>query len=235
MWELRINNIQKKSFEDFLDITERKIETLQAAAVVDFCHAQVTKDGNVVSNFALAISVRDLYEQCCNAAKENLSNDNIPSLSWFRFQFWPLNPYTHTALNYTGRLRIKCMVQQRTVCKFSEDNHYCSDLYKYARELAIRCRKFTSFLSTDDKSKIKCGETGCLISAVTCREKVLVGKDQIIQSAGHDFFFKYASANCCNDLRVALFSWSILVSCKPYVYIKITAIEPSSVIWNSVV
>ena len=127
------------------------------------------------------------------------------------------------------------MVQQRTVCKFPEDNHYCSDLYKYARELAIRCRKFTSFLCTDDKSKIKCGETGCLISAVTCREKVLVGKDQIIQSAGHDFFFKYASANCCNDLRVALFSWSILVSCKPYVYIKITAIEPSSVIWNSVV
>ena len=31
---------------------------------------------------------RDLYEWCCNAAKENnLSYDNILSLSWFRFQF----------------------------------------------------------------------------------------------------------------------------------------------------
>ena len=72
------------------------METLQAAAVDDHCHAKVTKDGNVVSNFALAISVRDLYEQCCNAAKENnLSDDNIPSLSWFSFQFWP-NTGIHT-------------------------------------------------------------------------------------------------------------------------------------------
>ena len=85
----------------------RKIETPQAGAVDDR-HVQVTKDGDVVSNFALANSARDLYEQCCNAAKENnLSDDNVPSLSWFRFQFWPKTPYTHTALNDTGRLRIE--------------------------------------------------------------------------------------------------------------------------------
>ena len=68
-----------------------------------------------------------------------------------------LKIHIHTALNYTERLRIKYMVQQRTLCKFFEDDHYCSALYKYARELAIRYTKFTSFISTDDKNKIKCG------------------------------------------------------------------------------
>ena len=68
-----------------------------------------------------------------------------------------LKIHIHTALNYTGRLRIKYMVQQRTLCKVFEDDHYCSALYKYARELAIRYTNFTSFISTDDKNKIKCG------------------------------------------------------------------------------
>ena len=58
------------------------METLHAAAVDDHCHAQITKDGDVVSNLALAIFARDLYKQCCNAAKENnISDDNIPSVS----------------------------------------------------------------------------------------------------------------------------------------------------------
>ena len=96
-------------------------------------------------------------------------------------------PNKHTALNYTGRLRIKSMVQQRTVCKFSEDNHYCSALHKDARELAIQYGNFTSFISTDDKNKIRCGEPGCLTSTATCGKKVLVSTDQIVQSADHDF------------------------------------------------
>ena len=74
-------------------MTEQKIVTLHAAAVDEL----KTKDGNVVPNFALAISAIYLYLQCCNAANENnLSDDNIPSLSWFRFQFWSKNPYTHS-------------------------------------------------------------------------------------------------------------------------------------------
>ena len=78
------------------------------------------------------------------------------------------------------------MAQQRTVRKFSEDNHYCSALYNYSRELDIRYRNFTLFISTEDKNKIKCGESGCPILAVTRRKKVLVVKDQIVQT-DHDF------------------------------------------------
>ena len=105
--DLRVNNGQRKSFDVFWDITERKIEELQPAAVDHRRHAQVTKDGDVVSNLALAISVRDLYEECCKTGRDKgLSDNQLTSLSWFRFQFWPKNPFTHSTPNYTGRLKL---------------------------------------------------------------------------------------------------------------------------------
>ena len=79
------------------------------------------------------------------------------------------------------------MMQQRTVYKFSEDNHYCSALYRYARELTLRYRDFTTFISTDDKNEIKCREPCCPISGVTRGKKVLVASDQVLQSVDHDF------------------------------------------------
>ena len=137
--DLCVNNGQTKYFDAFWDISERKIEELQAAAIDDRQHTQVTKDGDVVSNLALAISARDLYEQCCKTGREKgLSDNQVPSLSWFRFQFWPKNSYMHSALNYTGQLKLKYILEQRTKRKFSEDDHYCSALYRYVRELALR-------------------------------------------------------------------------------------------------
>ena len=53
--------------------------------------------------------------------------------------------HIHTVLNYTGRLRIEYMVQQRTAHKFSEDDHYCSALYKYARELSSIQKLYTVY------------------------------------------------------------------------------------------
>ena len=38
--DLRVNNNHETSFDDFWDITVRKIKTLLAAAVDDHCHAQ---------------------------------------------------------------------------------------------------------------------------------------------------------------------------------------------------
>ena len=89
---------------------KEKIEELRALAVTDCCHVE-TENGEVISKMALVTSVRDLYEQCVEAAKaSHISDENIPSHSWFKFQFWPKNPYTHTALNYTGRLKVRYMV-----------------------------------------------------------------------------------------------------------------------------
>ena len=117
-------------------------------------------------------------------------------------------------------------MQQRTVRKFNEDDHYCSSLYRYARELALQFANFTSFISTEvDKNKIKCGEPGCPISAVTRGKKVLVANDQIVESADHYF------ASITLVLTVVILhelTNSIVKSWyrgKPYVYVKITATE----------
>ena len=122
--DLRVNNSRKAKYDSFWDVAEKKIEELQAAVVDDRRHSD-TQDGEVISYMALVISVRDLYEQCVSTAKASgLTDEDIPSKSWFRFQFWPKNPYTHTALNYTGRLKIRYMVQQRAIRKHSDDDHY---------------------------------------------------------------------------------------------------------------
>ena len=75
-------------------------------------------------------------------------------------------------MNYTGRLKVRYMVQQRNIQKYSEDDHYCKALYKYAREMAIQFKEPTSFLSTDDKPN-------CRIAAVTRGRKVLVAQDKL--------------------------------------------------------
>ena len=151
-------------------------------------HSEHSADGNVIVNMALAISSRDLYEQCKEEAiKSGLKNENIPSHSWFRFQFWLKNPYTHHALNYISRLKIHYMIQQRNVRKHNKDVHYCNTLYLYTREMILAFKEFSTFISTNDKNKIKVGEPNCPIAAVTQGKKVLVAEGQVLQAADHNF------------------------------------------------
>ena len=162
-----------------------------------------------------------------------LTDEDIPSKSWFRFQFWPKNPYTHTALNYTGCLNIRYMVQQRAIRKHSDDDHYCAALYKYAREMAVRFGEHCVFMSTNDKNKFKVGEPDCPISAVTRGRQVLVGLNQLVKSADHDF------------ASMALIPTVILVHDIPdevdkswyrghaHIYMKISATESSSALRNA--
>ena len=103
--DFRINNARKSSFDEFWSDTESKL-TLQAAAMNDRRHSEHSANGDTIVNMAIAISSRDLYDQCKEEAiQSGLKNENIPSHFWFRFQFWPKNPYTHDALNILADLR----------------------------------------------------------------------------------------------------------------------------------
>ena len=185
----RKNNGQKLKFDKFWEIAAETIEHLQATVVDDRQHSDATQDGDVVVNTSLAISARDLYEQIVEAAKkEGLSDTEMPSLSWFRFQFWPKNPYSHACLiNYTGHLKIKYMVQQRNIRKSLDDDYYCAVLYRYLREFSLLFRDYCTMISTNDKNKIKVGEPGCPVAAVTRGKRVLMGQGQVVQVADHDF------------------------------------------------
>ena len=87
---------------------------------------------------AVAISALDLYEKSYQQAmKDNIAAENIPSFSWFKFQFWPKDSTTKTAMNYTGCLKVKYLMQQRMIKKQHEDDHYCAAILKHAREFAV--------------------------------------------------------------------------------------------------
>ena len=78
---------------------------------------------------SIAYSASDLYKRCKQKALEsNLTEDDIPSFSWFQFQFWPNEVMTHTAL----RFHVKYMMQQQMVRKDHDDDHYAIAIFKYA-------------------------------------------------------------------------------------------------------
>ena len=71
---------------------------------------------------ATALSAPDLYWQCNASAKsKGLSEEEIPSFSYFKF--WPKDMYAQTAFKYTGRLKIRYMVQKRSISKGHDDDH----------------------------------------------------------------------------------------------------------------
>ena len=129
----------------------------------------------------------DLYEKCKEEALKSLSEENIPSLSWFRFQFWPKNFRTNAALNYTGRFKVKYMMQQRMLRKQHDDDHYCSCIYKYLRSMVTSLRDISLFICTDDKHKISCGEPNYPLSALPRGRRVLVARNEYYRVGGHDF------------------------------------------------
>ena len=100
------------------------------------------------------------------ALDSGLTEDEIPSFSWFKFQFWPNDTTTHEALNYTGWFPIN-MMQQRIICK-SHDDHYVNAIYKYSHEYAVMFRDNAMFICTDDKHKISVGEPDLPCQGETC-------------------------------------------------------------------
>ena len=141
---------KKTTFDSFWDIAKNVIEELTA---VD--DRRSTTSGKVVVNMAIAISARYLYDKCKNAyLKKQLPENEIPSFSWFKFQFWSKDLTTHTALNYTGRFPLKYMLQQRMIRKCYDDNHYAHAIFNYACEYAVSIRDICSFVCTDNKYKI---------------------------------------------------------------------------------
>ena len=99
--------------------------------------------------------------------------------------------------------------------------------------MAVRFGEHCVFISTDDKNKIKVGEPNCPISAVTSGRQALVGLNQVVKSADHDF------------ASMTLIPTVILVHDIPdevdkswyrghaHIYMRISATEPSSALRNS--
>ena len=163
--DLQVNSSCKGKFDKFWDVRQRVLDDI--TSVDERRHATRTEDGDIVVNISIAISVRDLFERCKSGALiEGLTEDEMPSLSWFRFQFWPKNENLHTALNYTKRFNVRNMVQQRIIQKTHEDNHYVTCIFKYVKVYACKLKDIAAMVCTDDEHKISVGEPGTQIASV---------------------------------------------------------------------
>ena len=110
MWDLRGNNSGRpEEYGTFLEQCQKYINATVETAVDDRRHDAVAGE-EVVTHFATALSVRDLHDQ---VSKQCQAGTPIPSVQWLRMQFWPRRPTAKTASRYTGRLKIKYMVQAR--------------------------------------------------------------------------------------------------------------------------
>ena len=117
------------------------------------------------------MNAHDIYEEVKEQSSEGTP---IPSLEWLQLQFWPRNASLCTASTYTGRLKIKFMIQARQYRQAHIDAHYASALFWYEREFAVQYAEYTTFVSLDDNDVIKVGEPGFPIAAVEQGKKVLV-------------------------------------------------------------
>ena len=157
----------------------------------------------------MAMNAQDLYE----AVRKRCSEDTpIPSLQWLRLQFWPRNASLRTASTYTGRLKVKFMIQARQYRKAHIDAHYASALFRYEREFAVKYAEYATFVSLDDKHVIKVGEPGLPNAAVECGKKVLVSLQKRFEVGDHDFskFSLISSVALVIDIYTRNSEWFLL-------------------------
>ena len=184
--DLRKNNGRPHPLKDFGEIVDNFLA--EKTAVDDRRHDDVTSDGDIVTHVAMATSMSDMYRQVTEIAREKgLVEEDIPTYSWFRLQFWPKNKYQRAALHHTGRFKVKAMVQQRQLRKTHVDAHYASAVYRYLKEFAVLHRNHCLLLSLDDKAKVPIGEPDYPVAAVTRGKRVIVRANQVHRVANHDF------------------------------------------------
>ena len=164
-------------FDCFWEECEKFLQEKVGVAVDERRHSQVT-------HVASAISVRDLREQV--ASRCPLSTP-IPSSSWLSLQFWPKSIHAHSRVHYTGRFKVKYMVQARQFSKDHEDSHYAAAVFRYQREFAVLFRQSSLFVCMDDKHRLKVGEPNYPVAAAERGKRVLVSRNQTFEVADHDF------------------------------------------------
>lgn len=147
--------------------------------------AQERRHGDV-GYMPLAISVPDLITQ----VKEKLPDGTpIPSEAWVRFQFWPKDPSSRSATQYTGRFNVRFHVQTRQIRHTHPDVHYCAALAKYLRSFMVKFKCHSFLHMEDDKHFVNIGEPHCPLASVQRGRRVLVtGPESTRPTAlDHDF------------------------------------------------
>ena len=172
-----------------------------------------------------AISARDLLEQVKTRCPDST---NISSEPWLRLLFWPKSKHAQSKMHYTGKLKVKFMVQARQFRKIHPDAHYAAALFRYQRELAVKFRSFSNFSCVDDKHRVKVGEPGFPVVAAERARRVLVSINSSFQVGDHDFTQHSIVPSVCFLVDIPETVESSWYTSQVVVGLKEGAFEPSS-------
>lgn len=162
------------TFNVFFEKLSQKVE--EFAAVDERRHGSVC-------HFSKYISVKDLIQ---DVAKDVPSDTPIPSESTVLYSFVPKNAHTKAAKLYTSKIPLQFKVQTRQLRLSHIDEHYCSAVFKYARQYAVKFKEDVMFLCLDDKSKVDFGEPGQAIQSGVRGKKSIIPVNSCLSALDHD-------------------------------------------------
>ena len=90
-------------------------------------------------------------------------------------------------LYYTGRFKVKRMIQARLFRKNNPDAQYCNAIYNFMKQRAIKHRTDSIFFSTDAKCKVSLGEPDLPLASVSRVKKVVIWVNELFRVADHGF------------------------------------------------
>ena len=182
--DLRENNGQIPKFDAFWDVVAKYIE--DKTAIDDRRHSNET-NGEIITSMAIATGYADMYRQCVKIAAAKDEHIEVPPKRCFLLQFWPSNRTISNVTRYTGRFKVKRMVQARLLCKNNTDSHYANAIYSFLKERAVLNITSNAMFSADAKCKVTVGEHDYPIAAVSRGKAVIVGKNEVFKVGDHNF------------------------------------------------
>ena len=102
-------------------------------------------------------------------------------------QLWPITRSASKILHYTGRFKVRRMVQARLLRKKNPDAHYANAVYKFLKQRAVKNQNNVAFFSADAKCKVSVGEPGFPIAAVARGMKVVVRVNETFKVGDYNF------------------------------------------------
>ena len=177
-YDLRENNgrVKDKKFDPFWKKLGEKINEDSVA------HERRLRP---VAYMPVAVSVRALVD----SIKAELPDGTpIPGLTTVRLSFWPCNPYLHSSISYSADFKVKRAVQQRMVKVRHDDANYAFNYAFYMKNVAVKFKEYSVFISVDDKAVIPVGEPNIPISTgVHPHNRSMVAAGTQLAAADHDF------------------------------------------------
>ena len=216
-------NPKATHFDDFWTELSTFLEEINPA-VDDRRHGETL-------HMPIAVSVRHLREVIVERLSQKFPDDDkaVPSEEWIRLQFWPKNPFGHSALRHTGRFNVKFAVQIRQLRKDHPDAKYCRVILKYARRFTCLHRAVTTYMSVDDKAIVPVGEPNLPIAASSrSHNRSLVLSSAQLKALDHDFHIHGIVPSVSFVVNIPESSQDSFYSGKPYVTLKDKVIQPSS-------